>query len=184
MATQWALSQYNSIYWNAQYEVRISPNTADPFFYDFERKLIEKGWDSPQIKNHIIELLKSNGKEQCPIENFGSKAEIHTLKKPRHHLLTIGLKITDSRIFISWQERLNPKLGKFLGVITLVILILSSIFRLSLPVESITPLAFFTIGILVNLGILLRYIMLFEKEIETNDKVAVAFIETLMRYEK
>jgi hypothetical protein len=184
MGAQWALSQYNSIYWNTQHEIRISPRIADPFFHDFKRNLLQKGWKQPESENITIKSQMIGSKYQNKFEESESKARIQILKKPRQHLLTIGLKISNSGIFVSWQERLNPKLGKYLGIITLIVMILSSIFRLSLPIESMTPLVFFTIGILVNLAILLTYIMLFEKEIQANDKVAIAFIETLMQYEK
>lgn len=175
------LDQFRKTEWSANHQVNLEMSQITPFFQTIHTRLLEKGWKT----------VLSNGSlpDYCNISSFSSNLEFieaiafKTYNKDDNRLLTTGIKVSNSGVRFFWEQKLNPRLGKYLGIITILVLGFAALFRWMLPITNYFPMLFFIMGISINLFILFRAIYLFERHLQKDDDIPIIFLDTLMDFE-
>ena len=162
------VDRYKQIYWNITHHVDLDPPARFPFIRNFERYLQQKGWKSKPEK---IDPTLSSPFENCLVHRFA---------KPHAQFLTIGMEVDTNGINLSWKQAIDPRLGKILSLVTLFLFAITSISQIYSSIDPFWLLNFFIGGIMINLGVLLVYMFIFDRELSSNQSVAAAFMESVL----
>jgi hypothetical protein len=182
MNTENLLDQIRKTDWSANYQVNLDLFQISPFFQTIHTRLLENGWHPSFSDGFVPDYCKLNSDSPQSIE-FTNAIALKKYKKDDNRLLTTGIKVTNAGVNFFWEQKLNPRLVKYLGIITLFILGLAVLFRWILPVTNYFPMLFFIIGISVNLFILFRAIYLFERHLQKDDGISLIFLESIVDFE-
>lgn len=154
--------------------VNLSAGQVDSFFAKIEQNLSNLNWTQIPTKS-------DHDYEPSPI--ISQYFSVFTKSKYRY--LNVGItKNSSEGIYFFWEQKLDPRLGKNLGLFTLLVFLVAVLFRSIPPFGSSFPMIFFITGISCVLTFLLRAIYLFERQIERNDEISLIFLDTVLQFEK
>lgn len=171
---------FRNQFFNVLRKVEIEINQVPQFFAHIQQKLEDFGWKKIQEKysddeNDTMGLNNSiESHEMAGLEVF--------VKNP-WQILTVGMKVSNLGIQVAWDQRLHPRLAKILGLITAGTLCFASVLRIIFPIGDFIPLIVFIFGTLFNLGIILYAMYRFEKAINKQDDIGIAFLDAVLKYE-
>lgn len=171
---------FRSQFFSVLRKVEIEIDQVPLFFAHIQQKLEDFGWKKTQEtyneqESDTIPLVKS--------EDLHEMAGLEVFIKNPWQLLTVGMKVSNSGVHVAWDQRLHPRLAKILGSITAGTLCLASILRLIFPLGNLIPLLVFIFGTLFSLGVIIYAMYRFEKSINKQDDIGIAFLDAVLKYE-
>ena len=171
---------FRSQFFSVLRKVEIEINQVPQFFAHMQEKLENFGWKK------VKETYSDENHETLSLKNSNEYQEIAGLEvfvKNPWQILTVGMRISNLGIQVAWDQRLHPRLAKILGLITAGTLCFASVLRMIFPIGDLIPLLVFIFGTVFNLGIIIYAMYRFEKAINKQDDIGIAFLDAVLKYE-
>jgi len=171
---------FRSTNFNVLRKVEIDLDDVPQFFAHIQDKLELFGWTKVEeiTSDPDVELNSLN-----QISDLHEMVIAGNFVKNPWQILTVGMKVSNSGVFVAWDQRIHPRLAKLLGFITASTLLFASILRMIFPLGNFIPLLVFIFGTFFNLGVIMYAMYRFENAINKQDDIGIAFLESVLKYE-